>query len=54
MIFIGAVAALIGWLAGIQILLWIGIGFALVGLLFNLAVIGPPPSEGQRRRWRYY
>jgi hypothetical protein len=37
MVVLGVILALIGWLAGISVLLWIGIILLVVGLVPNLS-----------------
>lgn len=50
MLVIAAVMILLGlFVAGLGWLLWVGIGFGLVGLILNLAPRGENP-----KRWRYY
>ncbi len=46
MVVLGIILALIGWLASISILLWIGVVLIIVGLVLNLVPIG-----GTTRRW---
>ena len=46
MVILGIILALIGWLASISILLWIGLILIVVGLVLNLVPIG-----GSTRRW---
>lgn len=46
MIVLGIILALIGWLASISILLYIGVILIVVGLVLNFVPIG-----GTRRRW---
>jgi hypothetical protein len=36
MVVLGIILAVIGWLAGISILLWLGIILAVIGLVLNL------------------
>lgn len=40
MIILGLILALIGWLAGISLLLWIGVILLIVGLVLNLVSFG--------------
>lgn len=40
MVILGVILALIGWLASISILLWIGLVLVIVGLILNLVPIG--------------
>lgn len=40
------ILALVGWIASISILLWIGVILAIVGLVLNFVPIG-----GSTRRW---
>lgn len=49
MIVLGVILALIGWLAGIGILLWLGVALILIGLFLNFA--GPVGPTGTRRRY---
>jgi hypothetical protein len=37
MVLLGVILALIGWLAGISVLLWIGIILLVVGLVLNVS-----------------
>ena len=37
MVVLGVILALIGWLAGISVLLWIGIILLVVGLVLNVS-----------------
>ncbi len=46
MIILGIILAVIGWLASISILLWIGVALVIVGLILNFVPIG-----GSTRRW---
>ncbi|HYN67673.1 MAG TPA: hypothetical protein VES93_12350, partial [Ornithinibacter sp.] len=46
MVILGIVLALIGWIASISILLWIGVILIIVGLVLNFVPIG-----GSRRRY---
>ncbi|WP_392544439.1 hypothetical protein [Oryzobacter telluris] len=46
MIVLGIILALIGWLASISVLLYIGVILIIVGLVLNFVPIG-----GTRRRW---
>jgi drug/metabolite transporter (DMT)-like permease len=46
MIILGIILAVIGWLASISILLWIGVALIIVGLVLNFVPIG-----GSTRRW---
>jgi hypothetical protein len=46
MIILGIILALIGWIASISILLWIGVILVIVGLVLNFVPIG-----GSTRRW---
>jgi hypothetical protein len=46
MVILGIVLALIGWIANISILLWIGVILIIVGLVLNFVPIG-----GSRRRY---
>lgn len=46
MVVLGIILALIGWLASISILLYIGVILIIVGLILNFVPIG-----GTRRRW---
>ena len=46
MVILGIILALIGWLASISILLYIGVILIVVGLVLNLVPIG-----GTTRRW---
>ncbi len=46
MVVLGIILALIGWLASIPILLWLGVVLVIVGLVLNLVPIG-----GTTRRW---
>ncbi len=46
MIILGIILAVIGWLASISILLWIGVALVIVGLVLNFVPIG-----GSTRRW---
>jgi hypothetical protein len=49
MIVLGVILALIGWLTGIGILLWLGVALILIGLALNFA--GPVGPTGTRRRY---
>jgi hypothetical protein len=46
MVILGTIFALIGWIASISILLWIGVILVIVGLVLNVVPIG-----GSTRRW---
>jgi hypothetical protein len=46
MVILGIILALIGWIASISILLWIGVILIIVGLVLNFVPIG-----GSTRRW---
>ena len=46
MIILGIILALIGWVASISILLWIGVILIIVGLVLNFVPLG----GGARRR----
>ncbi len=46
MVILGIILAVIGWLASISILLWIGVALIIVGLVLNFVPIG-----GTTRRW---
>ncbi len=46
MIVLGIILILIGWLASISILLWLGVVLLIVGLILNFVPIG-----GTRRRF---
>jgi hypothetical protein len=46
MVILGIIFALIGWIASISILLWIGVILVIVGLVLNVVPIG-----GSTRRW---
>jgi len=46
MVILGLILALVGWIAGISILLWIGVILIIVGLVLNFVPIG-----GSTRRW---
>jgi hypothetical protein len=46
MIILGIILALIGWIASISILLWIGVILVIVGLVLNFVPIG-----GSTRRY---
>jgi hypothetical protein len=46
MVILGIIPALIGWIASISILLWIGVILVIVGLVLNFVPIG-----GSTRRW---
>ena len=46
MVILGIILALIGWIASIPILLWIGVILIIVGLVLNFVPIG-----GTRRRY---
>jgi hypothetical protein len=43
---LGVILALIGWLAGISVLLWLGVILIVVGLILN--VTGRPAPYGPR------
>lgn len=45
MVVLGIILALIGWLAGISILLWIGLALVIIGIILNVVPVG-----GTRRR----
>lgn len=45
MVILGIILALIGWLASISILLWIGVALIIIGLILNFVPVG-----GARRR----
>lgn len=50
MLVLAAIMILLGlFIPGLGWLLWIGIGFAIVGLILNLMPMGENP-----KRWRYY
>ena len=49
MVILGIILALIGWVIGSPLLVWIGIILLLVGLVLNFA--GPVGPTGTRRRW---
>jgi hypothetical protein len=46
MVILGIILILIGWLASISILLWIGVALVIVGLILNFVPIG-----GTQRRY---
>jgi hypothetical protein len=46
MVILGIILVLIGWLAGISILLYLGIALVIVGLVLNFVPLG-----GTRRRY---
>ena len=46
MVILGVILILIGWLASISLLLWIGVALVVVGLILNLVPIG-----GTQRRY---
>lgn len=46
MVILGIILILIGWLASISILLWIGVALVIVGLILNFVPIG-----GVQRRY---
>jgi hypothetical protein len=46
MVILGIILALIGWIASISILLWIGVILIVVGLVLNFVPVG-----GSTRRW---
>jgi len=46
MVILGVILILIGWLASISILLWIGVALVIVGLILNFVPIG-----GTQRRY---
>ena len=46
MVILGIILALIGWIASISILLWIGVALIIIGLVLNFVPIG-----GSTRRW---
>jgi len=46
MVILGVILILIGWLASISLLLWIGVILVIVGLVLNFVPIG-----GTRRRY---
>ena len=46
MVILGIILILIGWLASISILLWIGVVLIIVGLILNFVPIG-----GTQRRY---
>ena len=46
MIVLGVILALIGWLAGITVLFWIGVILLIIGLVLN--VTGRPAPYGSR------
>lgn len=48
MIILGIILALIGWLASISILLWIGVALVIVGLVLNFVPLG---GGRARRVW---
>ena len=52
MIVLGIILAIIGALAGIAILLWIGVAMIVLGLVLNFAP-GPWVGAGESRR-RYW
>jgi len=46
MVILGIILVLIGWLASISVLLWIGVALVIVGLILNFVPIG-----GTQRRY---
>ncbi|WP_018349804.1 hypothetical protein [Longispora albida] len=48
MVVLGVILALIGWLAGISILLWLGVILVIVGLVLNLGGFVKSPYGGGR------
>ncbi len=40
MVILGVILVLIGWLASISLLLWIGVALVIVGLVLNFVPIG--------------
>jgi len=46
MVILGIVLALIGWIASISILLWVGVALIIIGLVLNFV-----PMGGSTRRW---
>jgi hypothetical protein len=50
MIVLGIILALIGWLASISILLWLGIVLLILGIIFNLGGFVRAPY-GSGRYW---
>lgn len=46
LVILGIILALIGWIASISILLWIGVILVIVGLVLKIVPIG-----GSTRRW---
>ena len=46
MVILGIILALIGWIASVPILLWIGVILIIVGLVLNFVPIG-----GSKRRY---
>lgn len=51
MIILGLILALVGWLVGISILLWIGVVLLIVGAV--LALLGGVGRPVAGRRWYY-
>ena len=46
MVILGIILAVIGWIASISILLWIGVALIIIGLVLNFV-----PMGGSTRRW---